>query len=58
MICNSTDCTELMQWSVADPGLPRGVANSQRGVQTYSLQFFAENCIKMKEFEPGTTDGH
>ena len=36
--------------SVADPGFSRvGCANSQIGI---ILQFFAENCMKMKEFGP------
>ena len=40
--------------AVADPGFPRGGgANSPGGPQHTILLNFPENCMKLKEFEPG-----
>ena len=40
-------------FSVADPGFPRGGANTRRNAPTYYLAIYSENCKKMKEFGLG-----
>ena len=45
--------TFSIQEAVADPGFPGGGATPEGGAPTYYFAiFFAENCMKMKEFGP------
>ena len=42
---------EVLHITVADPGFSPGGAPTPKS--TIVFQFFAENCMKMKEFGPG-----
>ena len=44
-------CPQI-QLIVTDPGFPRRGRQLPRRVPTY-CQFFTENCMKTKEFDPG-----
>ena len=56
MISTSTEYTGfrlklVKRWeSMADPGFPRGHQHPRRCANLLFCKFFAENCMKMKEF--------